>query len=198
MSINTFFILASTSKSRFLILKTLKLNFIKKKPACDENYYKNKFKKLKYSPKKISLELSKRKAISVSTKHKNTLVVGSDTIIEHKGKIIEKAKNLKEAKEKLNKLSGKKHFIISSAAVYYNKKLLWSKSLKSIVKIRKTKNKEITEYLKVCGPTILNSVGCYQIEKQGPIIIESINGDFFNVRGFPLFLFLNFLLKKKL
>ena len=28
---------------------------------------------------------------------------------------------------------------------------------------------------------ILSSVGCYQVEKLGPQVIKSINGDFFNV-----------------
>ena len=43
------------------------------------------------------------------------------------------------------------------------------------------------------GKNILSSVGCYQVEKLGPQIIKSINGDFFNVLGFPLFPFLTFL-----
>ena len=55
MSINTFFILASTSKSRRFILKKLNLNFKTIKPNCNEVFYKKKFKKLNYSPKKISL-----------------------------------------------------------------------------------------------------------------------------------------------
>ena len=45
------------------------------------------------------------------------------------------------------------------------------------------------------GKQILNCVGCYQIEKSGPNIVESIKGDFFNVMGFPLFPFLDFLKK---
>ena len=45
------------------------------------------------------------------------------------------------------------------------------------------------------GIKILNSVGCYQIEAGGANIIEGIKGDYFNVMGFPLFPFLNFLKK---
>ena len=124
MSINTFFILASTSKSRRFILKKLDLNFKTIKPNCDENFYKKKFKKLNYSPEEISLELSKNKAKSVSNKLKNTLVIGSDTVINYKGSIIEKAQNLKQAQQRIKKLSGKTHSIISSIAMYYNQKLI--------------------------------------------------------------------------
>ena len=181
MSINTFFILASTSKSRKFILKKLNLNFKTIKPNCDEGLYKKNFKKLKYSPEKISLELSKNKAKSVNYKFKNKLVIGSDTVINYKGSIIEKAQNLKQAQQRIKKLSGKTHTIISSVAAYYNQKLIWSNIEKTKVKIRKLNILEIKNYLKNSGPTILNSTGCYQIEKYGPIIIENIEGDFFNM-----------------
>ena len=198
MSINTFFILASTSESRTYILKKLNLNFKKIKPECDEDYYKKNFKYLKYSPKKISLELAKLKAKSVSLKKKESLVIGSDTVINYNGKIIEKARNQTKARENIKKLSGKKHVIISSAAAYYNYKLIWSGSEKTIIKLRKLNTSDINKYLKVCGPAILSSAGCYQIEKSGPLIIENIKGDFFNVMGFPLFSFLIFLKKFKI
>ena len=55
---------------------------------------------------------------------------------------------------------------------------------------------ETEAYLKKTGKNILSSVGCYQVEKLGPQIIKSINGDFFNVLGFPLFPFLTFLSKR--
>ena len=45
----------------------------------------------------------------------------------------------------------------------------------------------------MAGNNILNTVGCYQIEKLGPNIIQNIEGDFFNVMGFPIFKFLTFL-----
>ena len=198
MSINTFFILASASKSRTLILKKINLNFKNIRPKCDESYYKKKFRYLKYSSEKISLELAKIKAKSVSVRKKESLIIGSDTVINYKGKIIEKAKSIITARKNIKKLSGKKHIIISSAAAYYKHKLIWSCSEKTIVKLRKLNTQDINKYLKMCGNTILGSVGCYQIEKNGPLIIENIKGDFFNVMGFPLFPFLCFLKKFKI
>ena len=108
---------------------------------------------------------------------------------------MKKAKNLVKARENIEKLSGKQHIIISSAVAYFNYKLIWSSSVKTIVKLRKLKTLDINKYLKTCGPAILSSAGCYQIEKSGPLIIENIKGDFFNVMGFPLFSFLKFLKK---
>ena len=125
----------------------------------------------------------------------NQLAVGYDTIIIFKDKIINKANSLSEAKNKLQKLSGNKHQIISGVSVCYKKKQIWSAQQTSTILIKKLNQAEIDSYIKSTGKNILSSVGCYQAEKLGPQIIESIQGDFFNVLGFPLFPFLSFLSK---
>ena len=195
MIFNTEFVLASTSKSRYFILKNTGLSFSKHAPLCDENKLKKKLLIKKNTPKKISLELARSKAFSVSKKIKNKIVVGSDTVIFINQKILNKAKSLNEAKNKIKLMAGKKHSIYSSASVFYNKREIWNKTQKTTVKIRKLTEKEINIYLSSVGNKILSSVGCYQIEIGGANIIESIKGDYFNVMGFPLFPFLNFLKK---
>ena len=193
MIFNNKFVLASTSKSRYFILKNTGLSFSRLKPLCDENKLKKKLLVKKNTPKKISLELARLKAFSISKKTKNKIIVGSDTVIFINKKILNKAKNLEEAKKKIKLMAGKKHSIYSSASVFYNKKEIWNKTQKTTVKIRELKDKEINIYLSNVGTKILSSVGCYQIEMGGANIIESIKGDYFNVMGFPLFPFLNFL-----
>jgi len=193
MSLGKKFILASNSYSRYRLLKNAGLSFIKKKPLCDEEIIKLNFLKKNFNKKKLPSFLAKEKALSVSKINPHKLVVGSDTIILFQNEIINKAKNIQEAKKKLKKLSGKKHQIISSVSVCYKNKEVWSKQQKSTVIIRKLNNKQINKYLKNSGREILSSVGCYQAEKLGPQIIKSIKGDFFNVLGFPLFPFLSFL-----
>tara|TARA_Y100001970_G_scaffold173062_1_gene211514 strand:+ start:536 stop:1138 length:603 start_codon:yes stop_codon:yes gene_type:complete len=195
MVFNTQFVLASTSKSRYFLLKNAGLSFSKHAPLCDENKLKKKLLINKNTPKKISLALARLKALSVSKKIKNKIIVGSDTVIYINKKILNKAKNLREAKDKIKLMAGKKHSIHSSASVFYNKKEIWNKTQKTTVKIRKLTEKEIDIYLSMTGNKILNSVGCYQIEMGGVNIIENIKGDYFNVMGFPLFPFLNFLKK---
>jgi len=195
MIFNTKFVLASTSKSRYFILKNTGLLFSKHAPLCDESKIKKELLMKKSTPKKISLELARSKAFSVSKKIENKIIVGSDTVIFINKKILNKAKNLKEAKNKIKLMAGKKHSIYSSASVFYKKKEIWNKTQKTTVKIRKLTEKEINIYLSRAGNKILNSVGCYQIELGGANIIESIRGDYFNVMGFPLFPFLNFLKK---
>ena len=195
MVFNTKFVLASTSKSRYFILKNTGVAFSKHTPYCDANKLKKKLLIKNTSPKKTSLELARLKALSVSKIMKNKIVVGSDTVIFINKKILNKAKNLREAKNKIRLMAGKKHSIYSSASVFYNKKEVWNKTQKTTVKIRKLTEKEINIYLTITGKKILSSVGCYQIEAGGANIIENIRGDYFNVMGFPLFPFLKFLKK---
>ena len=135
--------------------------------------------------------------LSFSKKNTKHLVVGSDTIILFNNKIINKARTIEEAKKKLQKLSGKKHQIISGASVCLNNKQIWSYQQTSTIHMNTLNQKQINTYLKKTGKNILSSVGCYQVEKLGPQIIKSINGDFFNVLGFPLFPFLTFLSKRQ-
>ena len=197
MTLGKKFILASNSASRYRLLKNAGLVFNKTTPLCNEEKIKKNFLQNELNKKNLPKHLAKKKALSVSKKKPNKLVVGSDTVIIFQRKIINKAKNLKEAKKKLKLLSGKKHQIISCVSVCYKNKQIWSNKQQSTVVLKKLNEKQIDEYLKKAGKQVLSSVGCYQAEKIGPQIIKSIKGDFFNVLGFPLFPFLSFLSKSK-
>jgi len=197
MLLNTKFILASNSASRKLLLKNAGLSFFIEKPLCDEDVIKSKLLKKNINKKKFPKLLAKAKALSISKKNTKHLVVGSDTIILFNNKIINKARTIEGAKKKLQKLSGKKHQIISGASVCLNNKQIWSYQQTSTIHMNTLNQTQIDIYLKKTGKNILSSVGCYQVEKFGPQIIKSINGDFFNVLGFPLFPFLTFLSKRQ-
>ena len=196
MILNKQFILASNSASRKMLLKNAGLKFFSEKPLCNEDYIKDQL--LKKNTKKTNLPklLAEAKALSVSENYTKYLVVGSDTIILFNNTIINKAKTMKEAKKKLQKLSGKKHQIISGASVCLNNKQIWSYQQTSTIHMSALNQKQINTYLEKTGKNILSSVGCYQVERLGPQIINSIKGDFFNVLGFPLFPFLTFLSKR--
>jgi len=195
MFLNKPFILASNSASRYRLLKNAGLNFTKTKPLCDENKIKKILIKKKTNLKNYPKLLAREKALSVSSKKPNQLVVGSDTVIVFKNKLINKAESLKEARKKLQKLSSNKHQIISAVSVCFKNKQIWSSQQSSTIFIKDLSENQIDNYLKTSGFEILSSVGCYQAEKLGPQIIKSIKGDFFNVLGFPLFPFLSFLSK---
>ena len=192
------FILASSSKSRYKILKNAGLNFTQKKPNCNEEDIKKTINR-KTKPEIFAKKLSYEKARSVSRKkiYANTIVLGCDTVIYHNGKILDKVNSIEKAKKKIKSLSGKEHLIVSGLTICLNGSKVWQNYEKTHVKIRKLNNSEINTYLKKTGKQILSSVGCYQIESLGPNIIENIKGDYFNVMGLPLFNLLDYLYSKK-
>ena len=63
MIFNIDFVLASTSKSRYFILKNTGLSFSKHTPPCDENKLKKKLLIKKKTPKKNFLGTSKIKSL---------------------------------------------------------------------------------------------------------------------------------------
>ena len=190
------FLLVSKSSSRKRLLKGAGLSFQTAIPNCDEDYIKAQLLKSKINIKNFAKHLAREKAMSVGNKT-NNLVVGSDTIIIFQNTLVNKVKNLSQAKRKLKKLSGKKHKIISAVSVCHKEKQIWSAQQESTITLRKLSTDQIDYYLKKTGKEILSSVGCYQAEKLGPQIIKSIKGDFFNVLGFPLFPFLSFLYNRE-
>tara|TARA_Y100000768_G_scaffold186771_1_gene139935 strand:- start:295 stop:810 length:516 start_codon:yes stop_codon:yes gene_type:complete len=168
-------------------------------PDCDEEEIKKQIKNKLIKPTSVAKRLSyeKAKSISKKTKYKSALVIGCDTLISLNNNIYDKAKNINEARKKIRELSGKKHKIITGLTICKEGKKIWQSSVTSEVKIRKLSEKQISKYLRSTGKQILQSVGCYQIERKGPNIIEYINGDFFNVMGLPLFKLINYMLKTK-
>ena len=192
------FILASSSKSRYKILKSAGLNFTQKKPNCNEEDIKQTISR-NTKPEIFAKKLSYEKARSVSIKklYANKIVLGCDTVIYHNGKILDKVNSIEKAQKKIKSLSGKTHLIVSGLTICLNGSKVWENYEKTYVKIRKLNNSEIKTYLKKTGKQILSSVGCYQIESLGPNIIESIKGDYFNVMGLPLFNLLDYLYSKK-
>ena len=195
---HTKFILASSSSSRYKILKDSGFSFIKISPDTNEEKIKKQIKKKK-KPALIAKKLSYEKAKSISLKKKyfDYTVIGCDTLIYLGDKIFDKAKNISDAKKKLTNLSGKKHKIVSGVTIFRQGKKIYQFSETTQVKIRKLNKNKINNYLNKTGKQILSSVGCYQVEALGPVIIEDIKGDFFNVMGLPLFKLLKYVSKNK-
>ena len=117
-------------------------------------------------------------------------------MVELNGLFFDKAKKLRDAKKILKKLSGKKHNIYTSVYVSNNDKKIWTHTEKTTIHIRKLKDKEINFYLDKNKEEILESAGCYKAEKMGPYIFSKIDGDFYNILGFPIVQFLGFFHKK--
>lgn len=186
-------VLASTSRRRRKILKDHGINFLPAKSNLDEEKLIKKFKKLPKEELVGLLALSK--AISVFVERKANLseiIVGFDTIVVCKNKIIGKPKNKKDALSKLLFLSNKSHHVYTGIGLIDQKnKILLTDFEVTNINMKKISKKEAISYINTNEP--MDKAGAYAIQGKGKRFIKSIKGDFFNVVGLPISKFLNIL-----
>ena len=137
------------------------------------------------SPDELARAISLEKAKAVARKHRNAVVIAADTFIVFRGRIMGKPNTRAEAKKMLMTLKGKSHSVITGFTILdtAEKKVL-SRSVETIVHIKNLTTEEIDAYVKTKEP--LDKAGAYAIQGLGSVIVERIEGDYFNVMGLPL------------
>lgn len=148
------------------------------------------------SPRDYACTLAERKAhaalgSSTACGEGTTLVVGSDTIVDLDGRIMEKPKNEGDAFDMLQRLSGKWHKVHTGVAVYATgtsertkEKLMFSFTDTANVKFAPLTEADIRAYVATKEP--LDKAGAYGIQGIGGQLVERLDGDFFTVMGLPM------------
>lgn len=172
-------ILASTSPRRKQLLEKTGLKF----DVVGSDYEEDMTLKLK--PKELAKHLSMGKAKSVAAKYRNAVVIAADTFIAYKDRVLGKPHTPEQAKKTLRMLSGKAHSVITGFTIVdtaTGKKV--SKAVETKVYFKKLIDSEISGYIKSKEP--LDKAGAYAIQGLGAVLVEKIEGDFFNVMGLPV------------
>ena len=126
------------------------------------------------------------------------MVIGSDTIVVYENKIYGKPKDKDDAKKILKELSGKIHHVISGVVMLFsNGKCNTTECAKNVTetKFHATTEVEFADltdsviqaYVETGEP--LDKAGAYGSQGLGGTLVKRINGDYYNVVGFPLNLF---------
>ncbi len=190
---DTKLILASTSAIRQMLLKNAGVDFTCQSPKANEDEYKLHNRNL--SPQVLALALADLKATSIETP--NALVIGADQTLSCNGVLFNKTKSLTEAKICLQTLRSQTHTLHSAISMSLAGVTLFSTVDSAHLTMRNFSDGFLEDYLNNCGPDILNSVGCYQLENSGAQLFEKIEGDYFTILGFPLLPCLAFLRQMK-
>ncbi len=123
------------------------------------------------------------KASAVSEKYKNNWVIGSDTIVCMGDRIIGKPIDEDDAKTILTSLSGKKHNVITGVCIMKgDKKICFSET--TYVYMDEISEREIINYISIGEP--MDKAGAYGIQGKGALLINKIEGDFYNGMGLPV------------
>ncbi len=135
-------------------------------------------------PEQVAMINARIKAEAVAKKIKSGYVIGADTVVLLGKKIIGKPRNANHAKKMLKEMSGKIISVYTGLCVIEVKKEnLISDYEKSLVTVKKLKDKEIPGYFKLLGP--YDKAGGFSIEGVGSFIFDDIKGSYFNVLGLP-------------
>ena len=113
------------------------------------------------------------------------VLITSDTIVTLEGRIYEKPKDEDDAIRILREISGKTHEVITGVCLQ-NKSSQRSFCVHTKVRFKPLSMDEIIYYIQTFKP--YDKAGAYAIQEwMGMIGIESIEGDYFNVVGLPIF-----------
>ena len=179
-------ILASKSGIRKKILNKNGINCEVIPADVDEDQVKESLLQENATPEIISKNLAELKANKVSKKKPNELVLGADSVIDLKNKLISKPKNREDALKILQKLNGQKHQLISSVCISKNGSMIWNYSDASTLTMKQLNLHEINSYLKKIKDKELFAYGVYQIEADGKSLFSKIEGDEYTIMGLPV------------
>ncbi|RPG96360.1 MAG: septum formation protein Maf [Candidatus Pelagibacter sp. TMED239] len=179
-------ILASKSKVRKKILDQNNISVQVQPSNIDEDLVKKSLIKEKSSPENIAKNLAELKANKISQKEINFLVIGADSVIDLNGELISKPRDRKEAMHILQKLNGKKHYLVSSVCISKNGSMVWNYTDKAILTMKNMTNNDLENYLSKISDDDLYAYNVYQIEGEGKNLFSNIEGDENTIMGLPI------------
>lgn len=184
-------ILASSSEARRQLLYGAGLEFVCVAPAVDETEVKRHLAAISVSD--LASALAHRKALAVSDRHADAIVIGADQTLEIDGAGLDKPTDKQAAREQLMKLRGRTHHLHSAVCCSRNAEVLWQHRSSAALTMRQFSDGELTRYMLQVGEKTTTSVGGYQIEGPAIQLFSQIEGDYFTILGLPLLPLLQFL-----
>lgn len=181
--LSTKIILASKSPRRKQLLEQMGFEVVVDSVDIEETFPPN----LDVEDVAEYLAIKKSKNYKKDVAEKSILVT-SDTVVVLDNIILGKPKNVQEAKEFLRLLSSKTHKVITGCCLKTHNNKIKYFSEQTVVKFKELTEEEIDFYVNKYKP--FDKAGAYGIQEWiGAIGIENIQGDYYNVVGFPCYRF---------
>jgi septum formation protein len=200
-------VLASRSLTRQMMLRQAGLTITVQPPGLDETAFKAELRTRASAAPALAPELAgalaraKAEAVAQSQflgpAQPSAWVIGADQVLSCDGELFDKASDLAAAKVILRRLQSRRHELHSAVCVIHHDErgnmVQWLHVSTAQLWMRPLSDDFITGYLDRAGPSVLWSVGCYQIEGLGTQLFERVEGDHFTILGLPLLPLLHYL-----
>ena len=134
------------------------------------------------SPAEEVGRVSRMKALAVS-READDVVVAADTIVVCAGRVLGKPHSPEEAVETLKLLSGRDHQVMTGVTVVRGNVAETFTEVTDL-HFRDLTEKEIRAYVATGEP--MDKAGSYGVQGKGALLVEKLDGDFFNVMGLPV------------
>ena len=138
------------------------------------------------SAKEVATALAQAKAIAISKRQPDALVIGSDSVASVDGRWFSKPRDRDEAAGHLRAFSGKAMVLTSAVALARGGEADWSFCDEARLQVRQLSETFIRAYLDAEWPDVGYCVGVFRLEGRGVQLFDSIDGSFFTILGMPL------------
>ncbi len=173
-------ILSSTSPRRRQLLENLGLPFIIMTPNAEEAT--PEAHEVAHVTKTNSL--LKAQSVADHLSDPKDIVVSADTLVVIEGEVLEKPRSPSEAREMLEKLSGRTHEVTTGLTLLSKHYGCRQSETVSRVTLRRLTQEEMEEYISTPEP--YDKAGGYAVQGLGTLFIDHIDGSYTNVMGLPI------------
>lgn len=184
-------VLASQSRVRQDLLTAACIPFEIQAAAIDERGIESALKASGADASGVALQLSRAKAVKVSSEKPAKLVIGADQVLCLDERLFSKPVDRAAAVSQLQALSGRTHELYSGCCAVRESRVLFETVSVARLRCRKLSPQFIETYLDQAGG--FDSVGVYRIEGPGIHLFDAIEGDHSTILGLPLLPLLKFL-----
>lgn len=168
-------ILASGSPRRRELLQRIGIkDFEVRVPETAETYPAG------LSPSQTVEYISRKKAAAVDS---TAIIIAADTMVFLDGERLGKPRDEEDALRMLKALQGRRHTVRTGVTVRQGRRFL-TESERTEVYFRPATEEELCYYIRTGEP--MDKAGAYGVQGKGALLVEKLNGDFFNVMGLPL------------
>ncbi|MBC8543208.1 Maf family nucleotide pyrophosphatase [Bianquea renquensis] len=175
------FVLASGSPRRRELLERLQVKFRVQEAGIVESFVEGA------APDRVVMELSWRKADAVAKNiGDRAVVLGADTVVAVENKILGKPSNGEEALSMLKALRGRIHHVYTGITLCFPVNTTYIQAYERTEVSMAMVPDELLEWYVATGEP-MDKAGAYGIQGKGALLVDRIQGDYWNVVGLPLY-----------